>query len=45
MVNNSTDETAQRAKRFRWATVIVLDHNQDRKVGALNHARQEWSAG
>jgi biofilm PGA synthesis N-glycosyltransferase PgaC len=45
IVNNSTDDTAQRAKRFKWATVIVLDHNQDRKVGALNHAWQEWSAG
>ena len=45
IVNNSTDDTAARAKRFRWATVIVLHHNEDKKVGALNHAWQEWSAG
>jgi biofilm PGA synthesis N-glycosyltransferase PgaC len=45
IVNNSTDDTALRAKRYKWATVIVLDHNQDKKVGALNHAWQEWSAG
>jgi cellulose synthase/poly-beta-1,6-N-acetylglucosamine synthase-like glycosyltransferase len=45
IVNNSVDDTAARARRFRWATVIVLDNNADRKVGALNYAWQEWSAG
>lgn len=45
IVNNSTDDTAARARRYKWATVIVLEHNQDKKVGALNHAWQEWSAG
>ena len=45
VVNNSVDDTEQRAKAFKWATVVHLRNNVDRKVGALNHAWQHWSMG
>lgn len=45
VVNNSTDDTEARARTFKWATVVHLRENTDRKVGALNYAWQEWSVG
>jgi poly-beta-1,6-N-acetyl-D-glucosamine synthase len=45
VADNCDDDTEDRARRFKWVTVMRTVDNADRKVGALTAGWRRWQAG
>ena len=45
VADNCTDDTEERARQFKWVTVMRTVDNEDRKVGALTAGWRRWQAG